>query len=96
MVLVPAVVEGEQAVSGPLRVPLTPGQRARLSGSEVTLGLRPSVLTLSDAGEVPATVDLVEHLGSHPSSTARRSCVGDRRPSSFGATSGSTKRPVGL
>jgi multiple sugar transport system ATP-binding protein len=65
MVLVPAVVEGEQAVSGPLRVPLTPGQRARLSGSEVTLGLRPSVLTLSDAGEVPATVDLVEHLGSH-------------------------------
>jgi ABC-type sugar transport system ATPase subunit len=65
MVLVPAVVEGEQAVSGPLRVPLTPGQRARLTGSAVTLGLRPSALTLSDAGEVPATVDVVEHLGSH-------------------------------
>jgi multiple sugar transport system ATP-binding protein len=65
MTLVPAVVEGEQAVSGPLRVPLTPGQRAGLTGPEVTLGLRPSVLSLSDDGDVPAKFDVVEDLGSH-------------------------------
>ena len=65
MTLVPAAVEGERAVSGPLRVPLTAGQRARLTGADVTLGLRPSALSLADDGDVAASLDMVEDLGSH-------------------------------
>jgi multiple sugar transport system ATP-binding protein len=65
MNLVPAVVDGEAAVSGPLRVPLTPGQRAKLRGPGVTLGLRPSALSIADDGQLSATVNVVEHLGSH-------------------------------
>jgi multiple sugar transport system ATP-binding protein len=65
MNLVPAVVDGEHAVSGPLRVPLTPGQRAQLREPKVTLGFRPSALSIADGGDVPATVNVVEHLGSH-------------------------------
>jgi multiple sugar transport system ATP-binding protein len=65
MNLVPAVVDGEGAVTGPLRVPLTPGQRSRLRGPHVTLGLRPSALSIANDGDLPATVNVVEHLGSH-------------------------------
>jgi multiple sugar transport system ATP-binding protein len=64
MNLVPAVLDGEEAVSGPLRHRLSLGQRARLSGAEVTLGIRPSALSISDHGDLPATLDLVENLGS--------------------------------
>jgi multiple sugar transport system ATP-binding protein len=65
MNMVSAVVDGEDAVSGPLRVPLTPGQRSRLRGPQVTLGLRPSALSIDDDGELLATLNVVEHLGSH-------------------------------
>jgi multiple sugar transport system ATP-binding protein len=64
MNLVPALLDGEHAVSGPLRHRLSPVQRARLSGPEVTLGIRPSALSISDDGDVPATLDVVEDLGS--------------------------------
>jgi multiple sugar transport system ATP-binding protein len=65
MNLVPAVLDGEHAANGPLRVPLTPGQRSKLSGARLTLGLRPAALSLTEDGNVPATVQVVEDLGSH-------------------------------
>ena len=65
MNLVPASVEGEEAVSGLLRVPLSRAQRSGIRSSKVTLGLRPSWLRVSPSGTgVPATVSVVENLGS--------------------------------
>jgi multiple sugar transport system ATP-binding protein len=65
MNLVRAAVHGEAAVSGRLHVPLSAQQRERLSGKALTLGLRPSALRISaDGTGVPATVDVVENLGS--------------------------------
>ena len=65
MNLIPSEVNDEHALSGPLRVPLTPGQRSGFSGRQLTLGLRPTALTITADDGIPATVDVVEDLGSH-------------------------------
>ena len=52
------------AVHGTLTVPLTPGQRAALTSSGVTIGVRPNDLDIATAGGLDATVQFVEELGS--------------------------------
>jgi multiple sugar transport system ATP-binding protein len=64
MNLLPAVVGADGAANGNLSVPLTDGQRARLSGPSVVLGLRPNALVVSDRGRVRAEVQVVEELGA--------------------------------
>ncbi|MFB6575172.1 ABC transporter ATP-binding protein [Kocuria palustris] len=50
---------------GTTRVQLTPAQREALSGSEVTVGIRPEDLSLAPEGEgIPVTVQAVEELGA--------------------------------
>jgi len=64
MTFLTAVVtdSGELAV-GELRFPLPAGTTAARPGDAVTLGLRPEDVTLGADG-IPATADIVEHLGS--------------------------------
>ena len=50
---------------GTTRVQLTPAQREALSGTEVTVGIRPEDLSLAPEGEgIPVTVQAVEELGA--------------------------------
>ena len=50
---------------GTTRVQLTPAQREALSGTEVTVGIRPEDLSLAPEGEgLPVTVQAVEELGA--------------------------------
>jgi multiple sugar transport system ATP-binding protein len=69
MNLIPALVrsmDGSSAVldvaGGPVTVQVLPGSTT--VGDEVTLGLRPDVLSLQDDGALAATVDVVEELGN--------------------------------
>ncbi|MFM9086335.1 MAG: ABC transporter ATP-binding protein [Acidimicrobiia bacterium] len=56
-------LEGDAAAVGALRVPLTPAQKAALTGPGVVVGVRPEGWDLGGAG-LGATVDIVEELGS--------------------------------
>ena len=50
---------------GTTRVQLTPAQREALSGTEVTVGIRPEDLSLAPEGEgIPVSVQAVEELGA--------------------------------
>ena len=50
---------------GTTRVQLTPAQREALSGTEVTVGIRPEDLSLAPEGEgLPVSVQAVEELGA--------------------------------
>ncbi len=61
--LLPGRLSGNAVDLGDAEVPVLvrPGVAANAS---VTLGLRPDVLRLDDAGTIPATVDVVEELGN--------------------------------
>ena len=65
MNLVPARASGESAVVGGVAVPLTPAQRAGLTGEDLVLGVRPEAWQVSSSGEgLSAVVEVVEELGS--------------------------------
>ena len=66
MNLLPATVVGDDAVYRSLRVPLTPEQRAALTSSEVTVGVRPEAWAPAGEGSggLDVTVVVVEELGS--------------------------------
>ncbi|MGQ1838025.1 ABC transporter ATP-binding protein [Kocuria turfanensis] len=50
---------------GTLRIPLSPAQRAGLTGSQVTVGIRPEDLTPAGEGTgLPIVADVVEELGA--------------------------------
>ncbi|MUN62618.1 sn-glycerol-3-phosphate ABC transporter ATP-binding protein UgpC [Kocuria sediminis] len=50
---------------GTLRIPLTPAQRAGITGSQVTVGIRPEDLTPAGEGQgLPIVADVVEELGA--------------------------------
>jgi multiple sugar transport system ATP-binding protein len=78
MNLLPAVLAGEAAEAGSLRVPLTPTQRAELSSERVVVGVRPEGFTIAASGGLDATVDLVEELGSECYLYCTASGVADR------------------
>ncbi len=67
MNLLAATIDGDDAVFGSLRVPLTPAQRAATTSSAVTVGIRPEAFTIdsgaSSAG-LDVIVEVVEELGS--------------------------------
>ncbi|OLR94113.1 ABC transporter ATP-binding protein [Actinokineospora bangkokensis] len=65
MNLMRGVVSGDAAAVGGAEVPLTPGQRAALTGAEVVVGVRPEGWKVVSAEEgIAATVEVVEELGS--------------------------------
>jgi multiple sugar transport system ATP-binding protein len=64
MNLLDATVSDAGATHGSLTVPLTPEQRAALSGAAVTLGVRPEDWRLESAGGLEIEVAVVEELGS--------------------------------
>jgi len=64
MNLIGAKVDGNGASNGTLTVPLSAAQRSNLSSGEVTLGLRPGSLTVTDHGPVRAEVEVVEETGA--------------------------------
>ncbi|HTI27322.1 MAG TPA: sn-glycerol-3-phosphate ABC transporter ATP-binding protein UgpC [Kutzneria sp.] len=65
MNLLPARVDGDSAVIGGHAVRLTRGQRAKLSGDEVMVGVRPEGVDVVDFDDgIPVVVDVVEELGS--------------------------------
>ncbi|WP_156756915.1 ABC transporter ATP-binding protein [Actinokineospora pegani] len=65
MNLVPARASGESAAVGGVTVPLTPAQRAGLTGDDLVLGVRPEAWRVSGAGPgLSAVVEVVEELGS--------------------------------
>ena len=65
MNLLPTSVTGEAAEIGGLAIPLTPEQRAQLTGREVVVGVRPEGLDLVSPDDgIPAVVEVVEELGS--------------------------------
>jgi len=67
MNLLDGVMEGEEAVSGGLRIPLSPTARERLGDEKnVTIGVRPEEFRVLGEGEkgLEITVELVEELGA--------------------------------
>jgi multiple sugar transport system ATP-binding protein len=64
MNLLDATVTDAGAALGPLTVPLTPEQRGRLTGPNVTLGVRPEDWRVEADGGLPIEVAVVEELGS--------------------------------
>jgi multiple sugar transport system ATP-binding protein len=65
MNIVTGTVDEHGASYGTLTIPLTPAQRTILGAQQaVTIGIRPNDLTVSAAGGLDATVDVVEELGS--------------------------------
>ncbi len=64
MNLLEATVSDAGATHGSLTVPLTPEQRAALTGAAVTLGVRPEDWRLESAGGLEIEVAVVEELGS--------------------------------
>ncbi len=65
MNLLQATVGPDGAEVSNLRIPLTPAQRAALSGPSVIVGVRPGDLTVSTADDgLTAIVELVEELGT--------------------------------
>ncbi|GAA0631305.1 sn-glycerol-3-phosphate ABC transporter ATP-binding protein UgpC [Kutzneria viridogrisea] len=63
MNLLPAKMTAEGASFGGIEVGITPAQRRALTTGEAVLGVRPEGWLITDQG-VPATVDVVEELGS--------------------------------
>ena len=60
-------IEGDEAVHGDARIPLTRAVIDSLSGPAITVGFRPESLNVVAAGTpgaIPVSVDLVEELGS--------------------------------
>ena len=65
MNLIDVPLQGDDAMLGGWRVPLSREARQRLTGSSVSVGFRPEDLRLVGQGEgIPVTVELVEELGS--------------------------------
>ncbi|MBA3289755.1 MAG: sn-glycerol-3-phosphate ABC transporter ATP-binding protein UgpC [Acidimicrobiia bacterium] len=66
MNLITGSVSGEGAMIGELTIPLSPEQRAALTGPQVVVGVRPEGLEVLGADEpgIDVVVDVVEELGS--------------------------------
>ena len=64
MNIVTGTIDDDGAHYGSLVVPITPEQRAGLTGPGVTIGIRPNDFNVAVTGGLDATVDLVEELGS--------------------------------
>jgi len=64
MNIVTGTIDDDGAHYGSLVVPITPEQRAALTGYGVTIGIRPNDFNVAVTGGLDATVDLVEELGS--------------------------------
>ncbi|WP_340688261.1 sn-glycerol-3-phosphate ABC transporter ATP-binding protein UgpC [Amycolatopsis coloradensis] len=63
MNLLETTVDTDGAVAGGTRLPLTPAQRAALTGPGIVVGVRPEGWTIGDGG-FEAVVEVVEELGS--------------------------------
>jgi multiple sugar transport system ATP-binding protein len=64
MNLLQGTVDGDDAVFGTLRLPLSPGQREATTTSGITIGVRPEGFTVSSSGGLDVYVEVVEELGS--------------------------------
>jgi len=65
MNIFPTDVSEKGAAFGSAALPLTPAARSAISGSGVTIGVRPEDLVLTSSGDgLSVTVDLVEELGA--------------------------------
>jgi len=64
MNLLPATVSGSAAALGAVRIELSPEQQQALTSDRLIVGVRPEAWVISDHDGLPATVDMVEELGS--------------------------------